>query len=201
MKDVTRELPRSGTPPKRSEGSITHFIVHHTAVSGSLLGHARFHTNPATKNAKGQPTGRGWPILAYHYYVGKDGEPVRTNDLSDVGYHARGWNYRAVGIVIEGNFEKAPPTPAQLLGAKAAVLDLEQRLGHRLIPQWHDVTKLPKVYSCPGKHFPKATFLQMLDEHYAIMEGYHEADKHDPEDIACVITLPTVVVTDKRPEL
>ena len=75
--------------------NIDAHVVHHTAGRASLTAEeiARYHVNI-----------RGWPGIAYHYYILPDGTINQTNALEAVSYHVGPANYSKIGTALAGNF-------------------------------------------------------------------------------------------------
>lgn len=168
--DRRDEMPinRGGhAQPFRTEGEITHGIIHITAVDGNTADqHFRFHTNPKAKNASGLYTGRGWRNGAYTSYIGKDGRRELLLDYEVVGNHCGNWdmNRNALALVVEGQYH-IEPFPEELIQPVVdECLWHEAKLGRRLIWTWHDVVK--PGWKCPGKYFPKEEVLRRIDAHY-----------------------------------
>lgn len=86
----------------------------------------------------------------------KDGEVQPTfrwyRQLQGAHAGKREYNEHGIGIALVGNFEKHPPTPAQLRALKTLLdfltkkygIDSKKILGHKDI----------KATACPGKLFP-----------------------------------------------
>ena len=109
------------------------------------------------------PPRREWLGIGYHFVIGNgngmpDGEIEPTfrwrEQLHGADAGADEYNQHGIGIAFIGNFEKEPPTPAQLASIKQLVavlkseyhIDGERIIGHREV----------KATACPGKLFPIA---------------------------------------------
>lgn len=90
----------------------------------------------------------GWAGYGYHYHIGLSGVVEGGRPVDTVGAHVRGYNDRSVGVLVTGNLDLAPPTPAQLTALAALLADLEIRyprarvVGHRELA----------ATACPGRH-------------------------------------------------
>ena len=133
-----------------------HIVLHHTATSRGSV--ESIHEAHLKRRDKG---GNPWLGIGYHFVIGNgngmpDGEiePTFRWRQQMHGAHAGVGNYnrQGIGIVLVGNFEKQPPTAAQLMAVKRLVrtlkakyrIDAEHVIGHS------DV----KATACPGKYFP-----------------------------------------------
>jgi N-acetyl-anhydromuramyl-L-alanine amidase AmpD len=107
---------------------------------------------------------KGWSSLAYDFVIGNGtGTPdgaIETGPRwrqQQAGAHAHSveFNEHGIGICLVGNFEEAPPTPAQVHAAKLLVQELCRR-SH--IPRerifGHAQVRDGSPTACPGKHFP-----------------------------------------------
>jgi hypothetical protein len=98
----------------------THIMLHHSAGHDSATldvdNIRRFHID-----------GRGWQDIGYHFVVELvEGEHVAImgRPLYLLGAHCPGWNERAIGIVLVGDFTKAAPSPALVACAARLVAGL-----------------------------------------------------------------------------
>lgn len=136
-------------------------VLHHTATeTGSVESIDAAHK--LRKDGAGNP----WRGIGYHFLIGnghgmKDGEisaTFRWKEQAD-GAHAGNarYNSQGIGICLVGNFEDAPPTPAQLKSLRELMTSLRTqcRIEAAGIVRHTDV----KQTACPGKHFPWATLL------------------------------------------
>lgn len=145
-----------------------HVIVHHTASRDTEALDSekvrRFHVQ-----------GRGWRDVGYHFLVEDVGghyAAIVGRPLHMPGAHAPGWNHRALGVALVGDFTEATPPDEQLECAArltaSLILVLEMP---RKIPTSDDLeTGRMRDYSpepwgvfphryvrpteCPGTRFP-----------------------------------------------
>lgn len=133
-----------------------YIVLHHTASnSGDVESIHESHLKNKDKN------GNPWLGIGYHFVIGNgsgmtDGviEPTFRWKQQLQGAHAgvADYNQHGIGIVLVGNFEDGPPSPAQLKSVKRLV---------RVLSREHEI-ELPRVIGhgdvkpteCPGTHFP-----------------------------------------------
>lgn len=152
--------------PQASPRDWKFIVIHHTATeTGSTQSIHRTHLT--RKDANGNP----WRGIGYHFVIGNgkgmdDGavDPTfRWRDQID-GAHAGDavFNRRGIGICLIGNFEKAPPTDAQLTALKSLTQSLSNtyNIPKENVMRHGDV----KATACPGKLFPMQEVRQMLDD-------------------------------------
>jgi hypothetical protein len=88
---------------------IQRLTVHHTGEEGGLTGPARIR-----EMQEWHIVGQGWPDLAYHVVIGRDGTVYEGRDPAFRGDTAT--PYDTTGhylVVLEGNFDVERPTSAQ----------------------------------------------------------------------------------------
>ena len=143
-----------------------YIVLHHSATeTGSVESIDAAHK--LRKDADGNP----WRGIGYHFLIGNghgmpDGEAAATfrwKEQSD-GAHAGNsqYNTQGIGICLVGNFEDAPPTPAQLESLRELMHALRQEceIGTDGIVRHTDI----KQTACPGKKFPWETLLSSIEE-------------------------------------
>ena len=153
------ELPsRGGLPaawrPVDNARSWRFVVLHHTATkSGSVSSIDRAHRQRVAN-------GRHWLGIGYHFLIGNgqgmpDGqvEPTFRWTRQIEGAHAGvdDYNRYGIGIALVGNFEKHPPTMAQLAAARQLVsaLRTEYAITADRVVGHGDV----KATACPGRFF------------------------------------------------
>ncbi|WP_238352034.1 N-acetylmuramoyl-L-alanine amidase [Brevibacillus brevis] len=146
VKDVRASLPRHKTLKygRRKLTDIRSAAMHHSATkSGSPEAFAGYHVNT-----------NGWPGIAYHFVVQKDGTIYWCNDLEAISYHVGNSNRHALGICLVGDFRTQKPTLAQLDAAHRLIQHLQvqipsmkQVLGHQEYPgyAWKDCPAFPMI--------------------------------------------------------
>lgn len=138
--DLRGKLPeREGTIyGTRNESAIQGVVIHHTATSGQTIRSiAQFHAET-----------RGWPGIAYHYAIGYDGVVYRLQDVSKVTYHAKGYNYRTIGVALIGNFDEKE-MPERMKGSLVKLLN--HLKGERPL-KYVCLHRQTKATACPGKY-------------------------------------------------
>jgi N-acetylmuramoyl-L-alanine amidase len=117
---------------RRSLSAIKNIAIHHSATtSGSAENFARYHVNTL-----------GWPGVAYHYVIDKDGIINHCHDLEVISYHVGNSNSRAVGICMIGDFRTQQLSDTQRKATLDLVislldllnLDVEDVWGHQEFP-------------------------------------------------------------------
>jgi len=148
--------------PRVQERDWDYVVIHHTAtVSGSVESIHRIHRR--RQDAAGNP----WRGIGYHFVIGngqgmEDGaiEPTFRWREQLAGAHAgvRNYNERGIGVCLVGNFEKHPPTRAQLASLNRLITLLIREFG---IPAGQVVRHGDiKSTNCPGKLFPMQDFVR-----------------------------------------
>ena len=142
--------------PLTPRSQTTHLILHHAAGDGTPEAIHAFHLS------------KGWAGIAYHYYVRKSGEIVRGRPENVRGGHTKDWNYCAIGICFEGNFDAENMEDAQLSAGRELIANIKARYPGIEIGKHGDYNPT----GCPGKLFP---FNKLL-------EGEIEPPALDAED-------------------
>ncbi|MBX3440300.1 MAG: N-acetylmuramoyl-L-alanine amidase, partial [Planctomycetaceae bacterium] len=133
-----------------------YMVLHHTASDfGNVESIHRVHSQ--RRDAAGNP----WRGIGYHFVIGNgrgmdDGGIEATFRWREqlAGAHAgvNPYNERGIGICLVGDFEKHPPTAAQIESLKRLVDFLGQEYG--IPPQRVLRHGDLKATDCPGKLFP-----------------------------------------------
>ena len=117
----------------------THLILHHSAASSATAdGIHAYHLS------------NGWAGIAYHYFVSKKGEVYCGRPENMCGGHTANWNYCAIGICFEGNFEEEEMPKEQLEAGKLLVADIASRYPSIVVGKHSQFGQT----ACPGKNFP-----------------------------------------------
>ncbi|ATF11639.1 N-acetylmuramoyl-L-alanine amidase [Brevibacillus brevis X23] len=142
--DVRTSLPRHKTLRygRRKLSDIRSAAMHHSATkSGSPEAFASYHV-----------VTNGWPGIAYHFVIQKDGVIYWCNDPETISYHVGNSNRHALGICLVGDFRTQQPTAAQLDAANRLIQHLQvqipsmkQVLGHQEYPgyAWKNCPAFP----------------------------------------------------------
>ncbi|WP_240928168.1 peptidoglycan recognition protein family protein [Thalassoroseus pseudoceratinae] len=138
--------------PSESARDWTAIVVHHTATDrGSVESIHQTHLN------------RKWLGIGYHFVIG-NGQGMEDGLIEETfrwrgqlhGAHAgqNEYNRHGIGIALIGNFEKTPPTPAQVDSLTELVLRLQQK--YQISPDRIFGHGELKTTACPGRFFPLA---------------------------------------------
>lgn len=98
---------------------------------------ARFHAQPGPWHFR---------VFPYHYFIDRDGTISQVHDEMTVSPHARGINQKAIGVSLNIDGRREPPTREQLESVIRLCVDIRKRrpkagiIGHSLKKQ------------CPGPH-------------------------------------------------
>lgn len=153
---------KPNVPPR----AWTWIVIHHTASA-----HGNVESIHAAHLKRKDRNGNAWMGIGYHFVIGNgngmgDGEIEPTFRWREQlhGAHAGQdeYNQRGIGIVLVGNFEEAPPTPAQIAAVRRLVTILRTRYG---IEKGNVVRHSNiKATACPGKYFPMEEVAQQRRE-------------------------------------
>ena len=140
MIDLRKQLPTKKPIPYRTSDRFTMVHYNGPSVAGKtdlqvISQAANYHVNT-----------RGWPTIAYHFAVGRDGTHFKLNDRMVRGNHAGVglFNNEATAIFVVNGEGDIPPL-VQLQGLEALIEDLGHKpryiLSHR---------EAPRTTACPG---------------------------------------------------
>jgi len=142
-------------------------VLHHTASStGSVESIHTAHLQNKDRN------GKPWLGIGYHFVIGNgrgmpDGEIEPTfrwrQQMSGAHAGVGEYNQKGIGIVLVGNFEQAPPSPAQRQSVEQLVMYLCRTLkidGPHIVGHG-DI----KATACPGQYFPLETLRSSVAAH------------------------------------
>lgn len=142
--------------PKIAERKWSYIVLHHTAADrGSVESIHEAHLQ--RRDSAGKP----WLGIGYHFVIG-NGKGMKDGSIESTfrwrgqlhGAHAGRSNYNehGIGICLVGNFEKYPPTKAQLTATRRLVRQLQTAYGitKRNVVGHGDL----KQTACPGRFFP-----------------------------------------------
>jgi len=162
-------LPQIDFPPEAPLEPWKFLVLHHSGTSsGSVQSIHAPHIR--RRDSSGNP----WKGIGYHFVIGnghgmQDGAVECTFRWNQQlhGAHAGNalYNTRGIGICLIGNFEVAPPTPAQLSSLQQLLLLLCSRcqietrdiVGHSTV----------RRTACPGRLFPLQTIRQNVSKSLA----------------------------------
>lgn len=124
LHDIVDTLPKHPTLRyQKRTAKVKYIAIHHTAgaVSGEWSTPERI--------ARMHIEEKGWPGIAYHLFIQRDGKTYLTNRLETHSYHVANDNHHAVGVCFVGDMTKVKITQAQLAAGKRALAWLYQQLG------------------------------------------------------------------------
>ena len=147
--NIINKLPTHPTKTwgRRTLDRIDTLIVHQAATKATgsnnyIESIARYHTTPTSdrnKNGKidawerNHLSAEGAPGICYHFVISRSGKIFQCNKLSNVTWHAKGWNTRSIGVLICGDFAGPTwegselPTPAQVRNLKRLLASLQKK--------------------------------------------------------------------------
>lgn len=97
---------------------------------------------------------RGFDCIGYHYVIRLDGTIEEGRGIGYIGSHAHGMNHNSIGVCLEGDFRRYPPSAEQLKTAHQLHLSLCDRYGKRLAVDFHRALDNP----CPGPKFDRDAY-------------------------------------------
>lgn len=149
---LKNKLKIGGSSGLKTRSETNYIIVHHTATNRDVS---------TWQNIAEYHKRLGWNDIGYHYGIVYDKQEngqaawkiASGRDEEAVGAHAKGVNAYTIGVVFEGNFEKAKlPQEAFDLGVTLLTelcinynLDESRIMGHK---------EIPASTLCPGLFFP-----------------------------------------------
>lgn len=116
IKDITAQLPWKQSVGKRPLKDIRYAVVHHDAVVAS----ENYDPIALYKREANGHIAKDWGHISYHFKIDRKGTVYQCYDLKEIGYHAGNLpvNKLAVGICLDGSFDKQKPSPEQLEALK-----------------------------------------------------------------------------------
>ncbi len=145
-------------------------VIHHSGTDqGSVAAIHREHRSRRDRS------GRAWLGIGYHFVIG-NGHGMADGQISSTfrwkqqlhGAHSGSlpYNDRGIGICLIGNFEKSPPTSAQVASVSRLIGRLTREYG---IPSdgviGHNQVR---PTACPGRFFPFQEVLQRSRQRTAV---------------------------------
>ena len=118
--DVSKVLPRAGTPYARRElNQIRYIVISHTG------GHPRLSLDRIAETH----IQHGYPGIVYDFVVDTRGQVYKATELEEIAQPDQIWSEQGVNICLTGNFTVNPPPLAQLDAAGRLCAWLAQNLG------------------------------------------------------------------------
>lgn len=103
----------------------TKIIVHHSAFDQDA--DQLMQINEWHKARDFTLSSRGY-YVGYHFVINHEGQITQTKELDEVGCHTRGFNWESIGICMEGDFTKKPPSEQQSASLGSLLVMLCERL-------------------------------------------------------------------------
>jgi LysM repeat protein len=202
--DMRGKLESKGTYSLVPLSSKTHIVIHHSlTITGSAEAYARYHTIT-----------NGWPGIAYHYVIEKDGTIKQCHNPNVKSYHAGNHNGYSIGVCLTGDFRigKQKPTQEQMDSLYLLIKELRIEVPSVKTVCKHQDLKGYEWKNCPGDNWnyadvingkgvsakyievkpvviktPTPTPIKSLPFEYEIQEGdtlYSIANKHEGITVA-----------------
>ena len=136
---------------------ITYIVIHHSATAdGRTLSWQAIRDYHVTV--------RGWRTWGYHLGIEQvEGahQVLLGRPWTEAGAHAPGRNQDSLGLCLVGNFDEAPPPPAQW---DLAVGTVRWLCALFAIPPAHVIghREATPARTCPGQHFNLERFREAL---------------------------------------
>jgi hypothetical protein len=129
--------------PLATRASTDLIVIHHIGLADVDVSAAEIHRWHLTN---------GWSGIGYHYVIHKNGMIERGRPRDTVGAHTYNYNGSSIGIVLDGNFEEAMPTDAQI--ERAAMLVAALSHIYNICPDDNNLLGHRDLNStlCPGKN-------------------------------------------------
>lgn len=158
---VIREFQLQFAKSMSKRRKTNRIVVHHTAGHDNSVPEIhQMHLN------------RGWTGIGYSYILRQDGTIERGRPEALRGAHAGDANVDSIGIGLTGNFERTPPTAAQMTSLVWLIQDIRRRLGQHITVIRHSDVMATK---CPGRLFPWAELQARLTQPVPLAAQPNEA--------------------------
>lgn len=122
---------------------IRYWVVHHVGSGTEPDPHptdtANYHINE-----------HGWPGIAYHWVIRRDGTLYSTMDMQIMSYHVASRNRECLGILVNGNFLGRVPTGAQIVMLRRLLAWLDAQYPGRQVVAHQEVALPGYETSCCG---------------------------------------------------
>lgn len=160
--DLRGKTLRKGSYVDYGVNSKTDIAIHHSLTTdGSSAAFANYHVGSL-----------GWPGVAYHFVIRKDGTVEWNHNPGVLSYHVGNSNKQAVGICVVGDFRTQEPTEEQKRSLYALHNALKKDLpnykhsrGHNEFPgyAWKACPEFDYRAVCAGIGFDCGTKLINVD--------------------------------------
>lgn len=178
--DLRGKTKRKGSYTDYGVACKTDIAIHHSLTKvGSSAAFANYHAGTL-----------GWPGVAYHFVIKKDGTIEWNHNLGVKSYHVGNSNKFAVGICVVGDFRSEKPTEAQkdslallVAALKGDMPNYKRTRGHNEFPgySWKAcpvfdyravVNRAPEIAHVPAKSLPNKYVIQEGDTFYSIAKEH-----------------------------
>ena len=179
--------------PGLKRQTVAGIILHHTAVrqdpraslEKKMRGLQSFSQRPGQVSlTHGKPA---WPDVPYHFYVDVSGRIAEGRDVSFAGDTNTNYNPSGyIQVVIEGDFEKETPDPAQLAALRELLVWMA--LNWDIPGDKITVHKSHASTSCPGKNFMAVLpdlLTQVAQQRRKVVEDYCAGLPGDARPAVC----------------
>ena len=150
---------------KRTIDKIDTILVHQAGMVATVEGINKYHITP-TSDQDNDGVIEGWernhlsdtgaPHICYHFVIDRSGKVYQTNRITDVTWHAKGYNTKGIGILVNGNFDgphwsgTEAPTAGQIRNLKRLLRILSKKYNIQVdnIKGHGEINPLKEA--CPG---------------------------------------------------
>jgi len=143
-----------------------------TVTNRIVIHHSASPANTTMEQVDQWHRNQGFSMIGYHYFIEADGTAREGRAVWAVGAHAIGANNDSVGICLAGNFEEAPPTPAQIVSLAATIRDVRRLYGNIPYMGHKDVDPENHPTACPGALFPWDDLAKEFEEAEPVAENW-----------------------------
>ena len=129
------------------------------------------HSNNSIHSVHAGHIRRGWWGIGYHFQIDRNGTIWRGRPLDNIGAHTRYYNYRTIGIALQGRFndyDRHVPD-VQFDSLIWLIRYINRIYGELPIYGHRDFSQT----SCPGRFFPMAEVRLLQYRNPANVESYH----------------------------
>lgn len=191
---VTRGFPpRAPVPITRAEeinvpysGGVDRELLEHRHRRDAdpdliVCHHTSMHSDTSFADVVRIIRGKGW-LTGYHCVVLKDGTIHAFCRWDRYGSHVQGYNFRSLGLALNGNFETDPKIPFANVGGRYGEpkpTDEQLHAAARVVALWSHLYGIPLDWNksvrthreltptrCPGSNFPLAEFRKLITHYH-----------------------------------
>jgi N-acetylmuramoyl-L-alanine amidase len=147
MKIITRSQWKARKPSgelyEAPRSKREFFVVHHSGEDDdqTVKSIERYHME-SDQLAKG-----GWKAIGYNYLITKNGDIYEGVGIDKIGAHVRGYNTKAIGVCIIGDYRKRMPTLKAIQALEWLYGECNDKVGKKLKLRGHGQLANSE---CPG---------------------------------------------------